>query len=820
MKAMPRAIILCIMLGLLISADGYSQHPAPSAGSAGVYHHPSRDKESWQRLNLLLSSTYLVVASEGMVGADSCLYVASRSLGLSRLPVLAEGIGGYGLCKQSQWIDRQEPGVGVRLLSEATGRQRLRLLLLLGSYYAFQPRSYYRYGDSVRYFLNRAVAESRSLKEEKLGRIALCLLGKMYVQENDSRGDSIYNVLISQCREAGDKETEARAFAYRGRYTAPASATLLGKVADLQKAAGLYHSLGDTEAEINVLTDLGYMFVVTGQLQSANDVFLQALKLADLIHYPYTHYNTEALAMVTLFQGKFGEPLRYIFQTVKVAERSRDSIGWGYFYGRLALLYELEGNQQECLKMAQKSINRFIIDRNPAGYNILFMIVEHMHNNQGRAREALDLALDISGKMGAPSIISDQIFYNSMFSVCYLNLGNLDLAEAYLNRMDSLEAIAETIRGPLRRSRINDRYAVIAFKRKQYRKSRELFNRSLADTLSFDRTLASNLSAYRWLISIDSTLGDDAAAAAHYKQYTRLLDSNFRVTKIRQAEELQVIYETQEKESLITLLNKEASQATLVRNLTFAGIAAVIIIAGLLYRQNRLKQKNNEVITLKNDQLRHLLTDREWLLKEIHHRVKNNLQIVISLLNSQAVYINNEAALSAIQDSKRRVYAMSLIHQKLYQSENIASISMPEYINELVNHVQDSLGAGSQVAFEQDVEPVDLDVSQAIPLGLIINESIVNAVKYAFPGGRRGRVSIGLRHDDADHLLLNISDDGVGLPADFDVTEHHSLGLELIRGLSKQLKGRFTMVNNNGFHITIRFAVISKLISEEVLADV
>lgn len=754
-----------------------------------------------------------------MVGADSCLYIASRSLGLSRLPVLAEGIDDPGLLKQSQWVDRQEPGAGVRLLSVATGRQRLRLLLLLGSYYAFQPHSYHRYGDSVRYFLNRAIAESRSLKEEKLGRIALCLLGKMYVQENDSRGDSIYNVLISQCREAGDKETEARAFAYRGMYTAPAAATLLAKFADLQKAAGLYHSLGDTEAEINVLTDLGYMSVVTGQLQAANEVFLKALQLEELIHYPYTHYNTEALANVTMFRGKFGEPLRYAFQTVKVAERSRDSIGWGYFYGRLALLYESEDNREQSVKMAEKSISRFIIDRNPAGYNMLFLIASNMHN-EGRAREAFDLVQDISRKLGPPSIISDQIFYYSLLSDCYLNLGNLDLAEAYLGKTDSLETIAEAIRGPLRRAGISEGYAVIAYKRKQYGKARELFNKSLADTVTLDRAyLANKLNTYRWLISIDSTLGDDAAAAAHYKQYTQLLDSNFRVTKIRQAEELQVIYETQEKESLITLLNKEASQATLMRNLTFAGIAAVIIIAGLLYRQNRLKQKNNEVITLKNDQLRRLVTDREWLLKEIHHRVKNNLQIVISLLNSQAVYINNDAALSAIQDSKRRVYAMSLIHQKLYQSENIASISMPEYIRELVNHVQDSLGAGSQVIFKQDVEPLDLDVSQAIPLGLIINESIVNSVKYAFPGGQRGVVSVSLCHDDADHLLLNISDDGVGLPADFDVTEHHSLGLELIRGLSKQLKGRFNMVNNNGFHITIRFAVTSKLISEEAYAD-
>jgi two-component sensor histidine kinase len=392
----------------------------------------------------------------------------------------------------------------------------------------------------------------------------------------------------------------------------------------------------------------------------------------------------------------------------------------------------------------------------------------------------------------------------------------------HLKKMDSLENIAEGIRGPLRRASINDQYAIILFERGQYRRSRELFEKHFATISLAARDLSSDLTVYRWLISIDSALGDKASATAHYEKYTQLLDSSFKVTKIRQAEELQVMYETQEKQDQITLLNEQAilekanlKQARLVKNLTLAGIAAVIIIAGLLYWQNRLKQKNNKIITHKNDQLQKLLTDREWLLKEIHHRVKNNLQIVMSLLNSQAIYINNDAAFTAIQDSKRRVYAMSLIHQKLYQSDNIASIAMPEYINELVNHVQDSLDTRSRIVFEQDIEPLDLDVSQAIPLGLIINESIVNAIKYAFPHDREGMVHISLQHDGADHLLLKISDNGVGLPADLDIMENNSLGLDLVRGLAKQLKGRFNITSNNGLHITISFAVTSKQIPDE-----
>jgi two-component sensor histidine kinase len=807
-----------LLFYLLISFDGLSQSLVKQVVPGYSWYHPSKDKESWQRLNLQLSSTFIVVAKQGQVDHDTSLYIASRSLELSRFPVLAEGFGDPELLERSQWIDRQQPGIGKQQLSTATGRKHLQLLLLLGSWYAFQPGSYYNYKDSVAYFLGQAVKESRSLKEEKLGRVGLCLLGKIYVQQNDPKGDSIYKLLIDQCRKAGDKETEARAFAYRGIHTAPLKTTFQQKVTDLKTASDLYHSLGNTEAEINVLTDLGYMLVVSGQLDAANEVFLKALTLAEEIHYPYVHYNTDALAMVAMFQGKFGDPLRYTHQTIRMAESSRDSIGWPYFYSRLSDLYGLEGREKERYDLAQRSITRFVIDRNPSVFAILSAVVSKMCDD-GHAQEALALSMDISKKVNTPLSFSDQFLYYNVLSTCYTYLKKFKLAETCIKKMDSLETEAEAIRGPLWRGSVHDRLAHLFLDQGQYKKAKEHFKELISTHLTVNRDLSNILYAYQWLIHIDSITGDNASMVTHYKNYTQLLDSNFRVTKIRQAEELQVTYETQEKENQIALLNKQASQAALVQNLTLAGIAAVIIIAGLLYRQNRVKQRNNKVITHKNEQLEQLLTDKEWLLKEIHHRVKNNLQIVMSLLNSQAVYINNEAAFTAIQDSKRRVYAMSLIHQKLYQSDNIASIAMAEYVNELVNHAQDSLGTRNRIIFEQAIEPLDLDVSQAVPLGLIINECIVNAIKYAFPHGRKGVVRIGLQQDGADQLLLNVSDNGIGLPVDIDLMAHSSLGLELVQGLAKQLKGRFNMVNNNGLHITIRFALIRKQMTDETLAN-
>lgn len=815
---MPKGVIICILLSLLMFNDGQSQTSAPPEASAYSYYHPSKDRESWQRLNLLLSSTFIVVAKEGLVDHDTCLVVASRSLGLSRFPVLALGYGDKKLQEQSEWIDHRQPGVGRQQLAEATGRKRLQLLLLLGSYYAFQPGSFTNYRDSVELFLSKAITESKLLKEEKLARIALCLLGKIYVWNNDSKGDSIYNLLIDQCRKAGDKETEARAFAYRGIYKAPLQSTFMAKVSDLQTASELYHRLGNPEAEINILTDLGYMLVVSAQLDEAKAVFQQALDLAESIGFPYTHYNTDALAMVYMFQGKFGEPLRYAIQTIKVAESRRDSIGWGSFYTRLSVLYSLEGREKEQHDLAQKAVDRFVIDRDPLVYGVLSDVVSRICG-EGRPGEALDLVMDISKKVNPVSNVTDEMSYYNNLATCYIFLEKFDLAEEIINKMDSLETLAEAVRGPLRRDMVYDQYAHLYLKKREYQKATEYFEMLISRPILSNQNLNNRIYACQWLLHIDSIVGDKASMATHYRRYAQLLDSNFRATKLRQAEELRVSYETEEKENQILLLNKQASQAALVQNLTLAGVAAVIIIAVLLYRQNRLKQKSNKVITEKNEQLEQLLTDREWLLKEIHHRVKNNLQIVMSLLNSQAIYINNDAALTAIQDSKRRVYAMSLIHQKLYQSENIASIAMPGYIDELVNHVQDSLATRNRIIFEQEIEALNLDVSQAIPLGLIINECIVNAIKYAFPDGREGRVRISLQHTGPGQLMLHITDNGIGLPAELDVKANNSLGLDLIKGLAKQLKGRLEIVSEKGLHITVSFAELSKQLTEETPAE-
>jgi two-component sensor histidine kinase len=231
-------------------------------------------------------------------------------------------------------------------------------------------------------------------------------------------------------------------------------------------------------------------------------------------------------------------------------------------------------------------------------------------------------------------------------------------------------------------------------------------------------------------------------------------------------------------------------------------------LSELLTEKDTLLGEKEELIREKDSLLVQkdtLLEEQERLLKEIHHRVKNNLQVVMSLLNSQAASLQDQAALSAIQESQHRVQAMALIHQKLYQSEGVARIPMHDYIEEVVAYLHESYCLDQLVRFQVEVDPIELDVTQAVPLGLIINEVITNAFKYAFPEGRPGTVRLTLLRLAEATYQLTIADDGVGLPAHYDPSQSRSLGMTLLHGFSAQLGGELVITSRQGVCISLVF---------------
>ncbi len=199
---------------------------------------------------------------------------------------------------------------------------------------------------------------------------------------------------------------------------------------------------------------------------------------------------------------------------------------------------------------------------------------------------------------------------------------------------------------------------------------------------------------------------------------------------------------------------------------------------------------------------------REVLLKEIHHRVKNNLQVISSLLSLQAGASGDPRTRALLQESRNRVHSMALIHEKLYQSTDERGVSFSAYVRDLVVHLRHSYEGNSQtVAIELDIDDIALDMDVLVPCGLIINELLSNALKYAFPNGRKGTLHVRLHRAKPDSLALSISDDGVGLPEGLDIRAPATLGLRIVNSLVAQLKGTLTQGPAPGASFTVTFPV-------------
>lgn len=219
----------------------------------------------------------------------------------------------------------------------------------------------------------------------------------------------------------------------------------------------------------------------------------------------------------------------------------------------------------------------------------------------------------------------------------------------------------------------------------------------------------------------------------------------------------------------------------------------------------------------KNEKLiKSSLKEKEVLLREIHHRVKNNLQIISTLLSMQADETDNEEIIDFYTESQNRIQSMALIHENLYQSTDISSINIKKYIKNLLNDIKYSYGTlNDRIKIEIDTEDYSLNIETAVPCGLIINELVSNSLKYAFPHDKTGVISVSLHEISLENhekegrkerkFQLKVKDNGIGLPDDFDIDKSTSLGLHLVTALTEQLEGHIKLEKNEGASFTIVF---------------
>lgn len=308
-------------------------------------------------------------------------------------------------------------------------------------------------------------------------------------------------------------------------------------------------------------------------------------------------------------------------------------------------------------------------------------------------------------------------------------------------------------------------------------------------------------------------------AAEFYDKYIHYKDSVTKTDNENKLINQQVSFELYQKESLLTEKEKIIQKNKLIsehqktqRSYLLLGIAVLFFIILLLVINTQMNKRRQAELFIKNKHIvqqktaiENALKEKEFLIKEIHHRVKNNLQIISSMLNLQAETIDNAAAKEVLQESRLRINSMALIHQLLYSKNNMLNVSIADYLNTLLSQIEKSYNSvSSKIVTDLKCDRVNVDLDTAIPLGLIVNELVTNCYKHAFNKDVSGIINVTFTKNEADNTFtLSVHDNGKGFDA--SKLKTHSLGMELIQMLAEQLNSKLVFTNNNGTLAQINF---------------
>ncbi|HMI04059.1 MAG TPA: histidine kinase dimerization/phosphoacceptor domain -containing protein [Pedobacter sp.] len=589
-----------------------------------------------------------------------------------------------------------------------------------------------------------------------------------------------------------------------------------------QKALDLYKEAGNKKGQADALYELGYITMSEGKMDEGRQQLLDALELYKSVGYKGVQRLNSLIAINYNQVGKTKEAMVYVIEAIRIIdERNDKSPEAAEIYNYLAIIYDRMGDGIKSLEYLQKADKIAANYNNAALVTMLETNIVNMLMKFKRNKEALVYLKKLEAKQSTLSKTAREMLISRCI-LAYIELKNLKKAKKYV---ESAMEISSKL--PPYSSEQNLLYPGIIkyhFATEQYDISRKyvLVYKTLSEIGKNDLRLAD---VHRMLFKLDSVQLRFKDALKEFGMAKAYNDSINNTTKDKAFQELEIKYDSDKKDKALLLKEKNNKllqkqtelqknklfQANLTKNIGFIVILLLIIILSLVYKSYYTKQKNNSLLQSKNKQidekntvLQKLADEREWLLREIHHRVKNNLQIVMSLLNTQSHYLTDKTAMKAINSSQHRIHSMSLIHKKLYQSDSLVAIHIPTYIGELIEYFKISFDTGQRIRFITQIEDINLDIAQAVPVGLILNETITNAIKHAFPNKSKGIISIIMKRKDLKHCELIISDNGIGLSSELS-DANETLGMRLIKGLSDEIDGILEINSLNGYCVTVTF---------------
>lgn len=796
------------------------RYPYTSLSSYRQQLNTAKDDTAKVNLLLRISSIYHWNDSRGSV--DCSIAFARAAETLSNTLRFTEGHIGATFIQCKSLLKKRELGAAKKILETVHGEQYVRILLVLAEYYINDKDA--RPDELLNAFpyLQLAHRMSQQLRSRHWITESSIVQAKYHFRlgEIDKGRDCFYEV-IRYYEKMGDKLGQAHWWHELGRYL-PETNTYALQIYSFGKAKALFREIGDNEELAECLYEEGSIHELHHRTDLTEDLYLSELNLlksAGLKKALFASYKR--LSAFYQSQNNLDKALRYALLGLENLKAMKDSSRLNSIYSTIGELYHTLGDHATSIKYY-----KLVLATSPIHMITTYTLISRLVDAEIKTNNAaagLQFLRSFLKARGEPETVLNKQLVAYLYGNCYAAMHNYNAAERYYLEVIRLNSEVEStekfwwrnrnsVSGPTAYLTLGRFYA----ERGQFEKAARFVKNAVSyQQLSPAREMEARYLSYK----IDSVAGNHLASFRNYQRFIFLRDSIQRITKDEQFAVLQANFKTAQKEKDIKLLQNEAllrkrqlELKSRTEKFTYAGIIALFALLVHLYAGYRIKQKKNlqleehqRTIHIKNASLLRLVYEKEWLLKEVHHRVKNNLQIVISLLNSQSVYLKEEVAINAIVESKHRIQAISMLHQRIYQSENMVWIAMSSYIYELVYYLDSSFNLGKRIIFYVNVENIELDLSQAVPVGLILNEAITNSLKYAFPEGREGKIEVEFKKTGQQELLLTIADDGVGLSSRIDIDQLATFGLKLIKGLSDDLDGTFHLHSAGGTKLSIVF---------------
>ena len=514
-------------------------------------------------------------------------------------------------------------------------------------------------------------------------------------------------------------------------------------------------------------------------------------------------------------QGEYALAIEQYLNSIRILEEVNDKEGVGKSYNNIGLVYYLQGNYDQAEGYYSKALEILKPLKNHSVISDIMNNLGIISFEKGEYEESLEYHFkSLDGRAGTNN--------QRGMATSYTNIGDVYAAKEVVDKAMEYQKKALEIQEELgdKKGMLSSIQGLARVQSLSGNSDQAL--KYMEDVISISSEIGAKKElrdAYNEISEIYIRKGDYKKALSFKNRYAQMKDTLFSEQTQEIATNLETKFENEKKTKEIEILQREneiqelqlGRNRILIISLTISLVLALVSVV-LYARTNRDRKKAFNLLQKQNESIKKQKEEKEVLLKEIHHRVKNNLQVINSLIRLQCAYTDDQVALDLFDECQNRIISMALIHEKMYESHDLSNVNIQEYIAELSQNLLRSYRLHKNVELDIDVSVKTLTLDTLIPLGLLLNELISNSLKHAFLDDKEdGVITVKLDRDSSSgKFVLEIGDNGIGLPNDFTFNSALTLGIELVVILSSQLDGTIERIEKPGSHFRIEFIGLEK----------